>query len=649
MTAPDVEAELARLRAENERLIADLERAKARASAQEQAGNMGLWELDPSTGVGSWSPKMFELYYMAPSGEPPSLELASDKIHPDDLASVQANLTTLMETGSAPLLVFRTHPDIGPVRHLRVAISTSGRAPNSKVFGAVADVTKEVAMQGELELSKRTLEAVYAHSPYIILAIGQDRRISFINRVADGYDIEQVIGAPHDTFMVERDRELVIHTADRVFREGVQEHVELEDITGLRWDTRYAPITDDSGQVESVLVFTLDVTEQRKLEAQMQHAQKLESLGVLAGGIAHDFNNLLVTIMGNADLALLDLPRSSPARESLHEIVTSSHRAADLCRQMLAYSGKGKFIVEAVDVKSLVGEMAHLLEVSISKQVSLRYDIAEDMAPVEADATQLRQIVMNLITNASDAIGPEGGIVTVSGGTVRCDKGYLAQAYLRDDLPAGMYTYLEVSDTGAGMDDETRERMFEPFYTTKEEGRGLGLSAVLGIVRSHRGAVRVYSEPGKGTTIKVLFPTTDEAPAVQESMGLIEDDWQGRGTILVVDDEPNVRSLAGRALNRVGFDVLTATDGVDALAVFDANAERIVGVLLDMTMPRMDGKTTFAELRQRDAGVRVLLTSGYNEQDATSRFAGKGLAGFIQKPYRPTDLVNAVRTLLGDD
>lgn len=388
--------------------------------------------------------------------------------------------------------------------------------------------------------------------------------------------------------------------------------------------------------------------ERRRLDRQMQQTQKLESLGILAGGIAHDFNNLLVAILGNAGLALLELPPESPARQTVQAIETAAQRAADLTRQMLAYSGKGKFVIEPLNLSRVVEEMAHLLEVSVSKRAVLKYHFAPNLPPIEADATQVRQVIMNLITNASDAIGDRSGVISVSTGMQYADRAYLRESYLDADLPEGDYVYIEVADTGEGMDEATRARIFDPFFTTKFTGRGLGLAAVLGIIRGHRAAIKLYSEPGRGTTFKVLFPvagsslTRSPAPEPQPPSEAVP---VQRGTILAVDDDETVRTVTRRILERSGFTVLLAADGVEALQVYRATPG-ISLVILDMTMPHMDGEECFRELRHLDPGVRVLLTSGYNEQDATERFVGKGLAGFIQKPYRPADLLGKVEEVL---
>jgi len=386
--------------------------------------------------------------------------------------------------------------------------------------------------------------------------------------------------------------------------------------------------------------------ERQQLQQQMQQSQKLESLGVLAGGIAHDFNNLLMAILGNASLALMKMRPESPSLLHIEKIESAARRAAELTNQMLAYSGRGKFVVEPLTLSRVVAEMRHLLEAVVSKKVVLKYDFAGDIPRVEADAAQIRQVVMNLILNGSDAIGDRSGVISVTTGALKADRAYLTDTYMDWDLPEGYYVFLEVSDTGQGMDPATRSKIFDPFFTTKFSGRGLGLAAVLGIVRGHGGAIKVYSEPGRGTTVKVLLPAADEPREVKVVKPRAADDWRGEGLVLVVDDEEMIRETARMILEAAGFDVLLAEDGRDGVEVFREHADEICVVLLDMTMPHMGGEEAFTELRRIRSDVRVILSSGYNEQEATNRFAGKGLAGFIQKPYHPQDLAALLRGIL---
>jgi CheY-like chemotaxis protein len=292
--------------------------------------------------------------------------------------------------------------------------------------------------------------------------------------------------------------------------------------------------------------------------------------------------------------------------------------------------------------------MAHLLSASATRKATLRYDFEPDLPPVEGDATQLRQVVMNLITNASEALGEESGQSTIRTGAQACESEYLASATLDDELPPGRYVFVEVSDTGAGMTAEARARMFDPFYSTKFSGRGLGLAAVLGIVRGHRGAIKVHSEEGRGTTIKVLLPVAagGESARTAPTETPASETPAGRGTVLLVDDERAVLEVASKMLEVLGFEVLTAADGRAALDHFGADPNRFALVLLDLTMPRMDGEETFRQLRDIRPDVVVVLSSGYNEQDLITRFAGKGLAGFIQKPYRLDELSEIIDGVL---
>jgi|GEM_PF-5423232 len=386
------------------------------------------------------------------------------------------------------------------------------------------------------------------------------------------------------------------------------------------------------------------IERQRNLEQQMLHAQKLESLGVLAGGIAHDFNNILMAVLGNADLALMRLSPESPAVENLRQIEKAAGQATDLARQMLAYSGKGRFVIEPLNLNSLVEEMLHILKVSISKQAVLRFHYSPHLPTIEADATQVRQILMNLVINASEAIGERSGVIAISTGMMDCDRQYLQGTSLDEELPEGMYVYTEVADTGCGMDRETLSKLFDPFFSTKFTGRGLGMAAVLGIIRGHHGAIKVYSEPGKGTTFKVLFPASTRAEAIYD-LPVADSVWRGNGTILLVDDEETVRAVGKDMLMELGYTVVTAADGREALKVFAEQRANIACVLMDLTMPHMDGEQAFRELRRIDPAVKIIMASGYNEQEVSQKFLGKGLSGFLQKPFRISTLRATLQNL----
>ena len=422
---------------------------------------------------------------------------------------------------------------------------------------------------------------------------------------------------------------------------------------GIFFQTTVCPIFDENGEVSRIAVYAKDVTESKqaeadraRLEAQVMHAQKLESLGVLAGGIAHDFNNLLMGILGNTDLVLDDLPAGTPARESLHEIQTAANRAADICRQMLAYSGKGRFVIQSLDLSDLLGEMTQLLAVSVSKQAVLHYDCDPELPPVEGDAAQIRQVIINLVTNASDALGESNGNIWIRTGVQHCDRRYLRTTDLGADLPEGAYVYLEVADDGCGMDEQTRQRIFEPFFTTKFPGRGLGLAAVLGIVRGHQGTLQVKSVPGHGTTFRVMLPVTENPDEVYLAGRSSTEETPARGKVLLIDDEDAVRALAARMLQRLGYKVITAADGSQGVERFREHRNEIVAVLLDMTLPRMSGEETLRSLQDVAPDVRVLLSWGLKATELPAGLAGRGRVGLVRKPYQMAALGRKLQEIL---
>lgn len=424
-----------------------------------------------------------------------------------------------------------------------------------------------------------------------------------------------------------------------------------------------APVFNEEQVVEYILVVSIDITDQLKaekhrveLERQVQHAQKLESLGVLSGGIAHDFNNLLMSVLGNVDLALDSIPKGHPAHQNLKEVENAARRGAELADQMLAYSGRGKFVIEPICLNDFLAEMTKLLEVTLSKKAELRLDLPENLPSFDGDPTQIRQVIMNLLTNASEALGDHPGLIHVSAGTMDCDHEYLNQGMVSSTGPENMleegpYVYFEIADNGCGMDEATRAKIFEPFFTTKFTGRGLGMAAVLGIVHGHHGTIRVSSAPNKGSLFRVLFPqgATSIAgvmPSTQQSSA--PKDWRSQGTVLIVDDEEGVCAVGKEMLQHFGFDVLSASNGTQAIEIFLKHADAISCVLLDLTMPDLDGEQVFQELKKMDSEVKVILTSGYNRDDIAKRFQEQGLSGFLQKPFDLDSLQSQLAKVLGD-
>ncbi len=433
----------------------------------------------------------------------------------------------------------------------------------------------------------------------------------------------------------------------------LEQEVRRKDGSTVPIETAVDVLRNSKGEMVGFLGVTRDITERKraeekskKLEAQIQHAQKLESLGLLAGGIAHDFNNLLTSILGNADLALMKLTPESLVHDTVQQIKTSAIRAAELTNQMLAYSGRGQFVIEKIDLSLLVQEMAQLLEVFVSKTAQFEYDFASQLPPIEADPAQIRQVVMNLITNASEAIGKPGGLISISTGTIMADRQYLEKSHAEEELLEGNYVYVSVSDNGIGMSPTDVEKIFDPFFTTKFAGRGLGLAAVLGIVRGHKGAIKVSSTRGKGTTFRVLFPASDWVAVNDSPQERLAPFRQSTGTILVVDDEESVLRTTSRMLQYFGFTVVATQDAREGIRIYRERRRDIAAVLLDMTMPQLNGEATFREIRSVDPKAKIILMSGYTEQDATSRFANKGLTGFIQKPFQLRQLFSQLQETL---
>jgi two-component system cell cycle sensor histidine kinase/response regulator CckA len=410
-----------------------------------------------------------------------------------------------------------------------------------------------------------------------------------------------------------------------------------------------------SGEVRYLEV-TRDITddvqkEEDRLELtrQMQEAQRLESLGVMAGGITHDFNNLLTPILGDAELALLDLPPDSPVRPQIEQIRRAARRAATLTRQLLAYSGQGSVLVEPLALSRLVEEMGQLLEGAVSGKAALIYDLADDLPSVEADIAQLSQVVMNLITNATEAVREGAGRITLRTGIVEAEK-VDCQYVVGDFEPtAGSYVFFEVVDDGCGMDVETRSKIFDPFFTTKFTGRGLGLAAVLGIVRSHGGFIEIDSEVGRGTRFCVLFPAAERAPVAAATWTTPIEDWRGSGTVLVVDDDEGVRELLDVTLRRAGLSVLLARDGREGVDLFRRHADEIRAVVLDRTMPDIGGEDAFDEIRRIRPDARIMLISGYSEERAAWHFIDKGLDAFLHKPFEPRVLLERIRRIIDSD
>jgi len=513
--------------------------------------------------------------------------------------------------------------------------------------GVALDVTEVRRADQALRDSEVRLRQVIDLVPHFIFAKDEEGRFLLANRaVADAYGttVDRLIGRTDADFA--RSAEEVRHFLEddlEVMRSGGPRVILDEPITDSRGRVRYLQTTkipfafSGTGR-PAVLGVSIDITDRKAAEEALRRAAKEESLTVLAGGVAHDFNNLLAAILGHASLALKHLPAGSPARRHVEKAAGAVERAADLTRQMLAYSGRGHFVILPTDVNALVRENLPLFAVAVPKSVRLEALLDPEPSLVDADVGQIQQVLMNLVINAAEAIGERGGTVTVATG-VRDVTAFDQPLWRASGQPLvpGPYVSLEVRDDGPGMDVDTVDRIFEPFFTTKFTGRGLGLAAVLGVVRGHHGALSVESAPGRGTVFRILFaPSAHPASALTPAKAPPE---RRSGTVLLVDDEEVVRDMVGEVLEHEGFEVLRAEDGSRGVALFRAERDRIDVVLLDLSMPGLSGEETFRRLRDLEPGVLVILSSGYDQDEARGRFGAAGPAGFIQKPYRPEQLM----------
>lgn len=484
-------------------------------------------------------------------------------------------------------------------------------------------------------------------------------RITFLNVVAEeisGWKTEAAAGKPIEDVLILRHESsfaTVENPITRALRDGVAVGLAshtilvLKDGRKIPIDDSASPIRDSNGYVTGGVLVFRDITNRSIEEAQLRETAKLESLGVLAGGIAHDFNNLLTGVLGNASI-LKEFDEPEVALLAGY-IVEAAERAADLTRQMLAYSGKGRFVVKRMNLSTTVLDVLKLIQFSIEKKVELVLSLDENLPLIEADPGQMQQVLMNLVINGSEAMEGREGKVLISTAEINADGAFNALTFRSGEpsLTAGHYVAVEVHDTGCGMNEATLSRIFDPFFTTKFTGRGLGLAALSGIVRGHRGAVQVSSQVGNGTTFKVFFPvaeTLKTTVAIESvpQVGVVA----GWGNVLLVDDEETVRRVGKIALERNGYDVMLAENGKLAVDLFKQHSGNLRLVILDLTMPVMGGEEAMSLLREIDPCVPILLSSGYNQVEIIRRFTTQHVNGFIQKPYSISQLTNAVTKVL---
>ncbi len=506
--------------------------------------------------------------------------------------------------------------------------------------------------QADLDASQARYFDLYDLAPIGYLTITDNNMIQEVNLAA-----ATMFGVDRSALVNEGIRKILPKESQLIFYQYLKQYIEAN--SAQEWEMRllradgeqfWAHLQVTPGQNGECWLIINDISARKyaeeaklALEQQLQQAQKLESLGVLAGGIAHDFNNILCVIMSNCSLAQL---RPHMAGEFLPEIDKAAQRAADLCRQMLAYAGKSLMTMKQVKITALVDDMIKMLKATINQNVTITANFSADIPSIRGDASQLRQIVMNLIINASEAIGEEHGDIRVSLAETTVVEGKSDKDHIGKSIPAGHYVCLEVTDNGCGMDDDTRRRVFEPFYTTKFTGRGLGMSAVLGIITAHKGALQLTSQKGTGTQFKVYLPVQNGESA-GDSLPLVSlVPWQGSGTILLVEDEPQLLMVAKALMQALGFAVMEAVNGKEALELYHKNAEYITLVVTDIGMPIMDGYELFRKLKDIAPELPIIISSGFGDTLVSSRITAGEAAGFLSKPYGFDNLREVLKTVV---
>ena len=513
------------------------------------------------------------------------------------------------------------------------------------------DITQHKMVEDALRESEATLRAHVENSFDVIFTLDAAGIFFFVSPAWErhfGYPADEVIGQPFAPFVHPDDVQPCVEYLTWILTTGKSGtspiyRVKCTDGSYRSFVANGMPYTDTKGRMLFIGVGH-DVTDQLRaeqerldFERQLLHTQKLESLGILAGGIAHDFNNLLLTILGNVELAAMKITPDSSAHRLLDQAMLAANRAADLTSRLLAYSGKGVFVISRLNLNDLVNENASLFRTAVSRTVAIEMAPSPRLPDIMGDTAQIQQVIMNLITNASEAIAIQAGRIKISTGQQTYDRDALSSSRLEQKPAPGDFVYVEVSDNGSGMSEQVQQRIFDPFFTTKFTGRGLGMSAVLGIVKAHSGALFLTSSPGNGTTIRVAFPATDtpapQQPHPETALPQTTQRPSLSGTVLVVDDEKSVLKICVSMVKHCGLATITASDGAEAVNIFRARSHEIDLVLMDLTMPNMDGVAAMVELRKIQPDVRIILSSGFNEQELDERIRDQNPSGFIRKPY----------------
>jgi len=641
----------------------NLRLSEALLDATQQLTHVGGWQWDAEREAMHWTPEMFRIHDISDPGQlrdsPARISLSLSCFNPGDREEIWALFRNCADKG---ISFDRIYPFTTPtgkqkwIRTIGLAKWKDDRIVGA--FGNLQDITEQKTIEYELQENRRQLSSLMDNLPGMVYRCKFDRQwtMEFVSRGCfdlTGYEAEVLIGNRKVSYGE------IIHPEDR---RHVEEEISATLSTGVRFTIEYRIVRADGevrwvwerGHIENdstpsnrwVEGFIIDITERRKMEQRIIQMHKSDSLCVMAGGVAHDFNNILNAIIGNAEMAIGLKPESTEINSCLEKIISSGGKASDLCRQLLAFCGRGGVSTGSIDITQLIQALVPVLNSSVSPSVKINYQLVDDIPPFRADPTEIRLILMQLILNAAESYGEKSGQIILSVGSVYFDGKPIQHANVSDCEPSGWFVWLSVADHGCGMDAATESRMFDPFFSTKFTGRGMGLPAVNGIVKSQNGFLTVKTAPSQGTCIKVFIPVAEKVPSheiILEPPAPRSASSKRVHSVLLVDDDDALRSLSSRILELEGIDVLTARDGLEAVDLYRENQDRIELVFMDLTMPRLDGIEACIRIRNINPAARIVLTTGYSEEDIASRIGSDSFERILLKPYLRKDLIALLR------